>query len=251
MKLEFTHLSKTFPAADPRKQGTPVIDDVTACIETGSLALIGSSGGGKSTLLRLIGGLLTPSAGEIRINGERVPQDEGALTAYRRRLGFVFQQGSLFRHLSARENIMLPLTAVHGWTKEAAAERAQALLSRFGLAEHGDKRPSALSGGQQQRAAIARAVAPNPSHLLLDEPTSALDPEYTAEVLDVVDELRSDGIELVIVTHEMGFARHACETTAFLAEGRLAEVRPSADLFASPRDPALQRFLGRLLEWNV
>ena len=153
--------------------------------------------------------------------------------------------------VSAQENIALVLREVHGWTKEAADARAFELLAHFGLAEHADKHPSELSGGQQQRAAIARAVAPRPKLLLLDEPTSALDPEYTAEVLDLTAQLRGEGIEFVIVTHEMGFARRACDATAFLHQGRIVEAGPSEALFAHPQTPELQRFFGRLLEWHA
>ena len=125
------------------------------------------------------------------------------------------------------------------------------LRTRFGLADHALKRPAELSGGQQQRAAIARALAPNPGLLLLDEPTSALDPEYTSEVLDVVDELRAEGVEFIIVTHEMGFARRACETTAFLYQGKILEAGLSAELFERPKTAELKKFLGRILEWNA
>lgn len=245
MKLELTRLTKAFGS------DAPVIRDVTFSAQMRSLALIGSSGGGKSTLLRMLGGLLTPTSGKIAINGEQLSTREAELLAYRRNLGFVFQQGSLFRHLTTLENIVLPLTAVHGWSEKEATDRAWQLLERFGLADHAGKRPAELSGGQHQRAAIARAVSPHPKLLLLDEPTSALDPEYTGEVLDVLDELQGEGIEFIIVTHEMGFARHACETTAFLHKGCITESAASAELFAHPQSTALQSFLGRLLEWNV
>ena len=168
-----------------------------------------------------------------------------------RSLGFVFQQGGLFRHLSAFENITLPLCQVHGYTRQEAEKRAAELLERFGLSGDGHKKPSALSGGQQQRVAIARAVAAKPRLLLLDEPTSALDPEYTTEVLDVVNELKNEGMDFIIVTHEMGFARHACDKAAFLCEGSLMEYGDSASLFARPKTGQLERFLGKLLEWNV
>ncbi len=244
MKLEFDALTMRF-------DDTTVIDRLTFSAEMNTLAIIGPSGGGKSTLLRLIGGLLAPSSGEIRLNGMPIPKSPADLLAYRRGIGFVFQQKGLFSHLTARENIALPLTAVHGWTQKEAIRRADELLERFGLSEHADKRPSALSGGQQQRAAIARAAAPRPKLLLLDEPTSALDPEYTVEVLDVVNELKESGIDFIIVTHEMGFARHACEKTAFFANAGLEAIGPSETLFTSPPTPGLKRFLGRLLEWQV
>lgn len=216
-----------------------------------TLAIIGPSGGGKSTLLRILGGLILPTAGQLMVDGKKVPSDEVSLQKYRRELGFVFQQGGLFRHLSAFENITLPLCQVHGYTRQEAEKRAAELLERFGLSGDGHKKPSALSGGQQQRVAIARAVAAKPRLLLLDEPTSALDPEYTTEVLDVVNELKNEGMDFIIVTHEMGFARHACDKAAFLCEGSLMEYGDSASLFARPKTGQLERFLGKLLEWNV
>lgn len=220
-------------------------DDVT------TLAVIGPSGGGKSTFLRILGGLLAPSAGRVVLDGEVVPTDEAALARYRASLGFVFQDGGLFHHLSARENIALPLRAVHGMDEASAAARADELLDRFGLAGEGDKRPAQLSGGQRQRVAIARAVAPRPKMLLLDEPTSALDPEYTTEVLDLLADLKREGTRFITVTHEMGFARHACDKVAFLCHGTLMEYGSAAELFAAPKTPELGRFLGKLLEWSV
>ncbi len=153
--------------------------------------------------------------------------------------------------MSALENITLPLVKVHGYTEAAARQRAEELLARFGLHKDGEKKPAALSGGQQQRVAIARAVAAKPKFLLLDEPTSALDPEYTTEVLDIIHELKQEGMDFLIVTHEMGFARHACEKVAFLSEGSLLEYGESAKLFTNPGTQQLGRFLNKLLEWNV
>ena len=241
MKLEISHLTKSF-AAD-----APVLSDISFSAETSSLALIGSSGGGKSTLLRIIGGLISAETGTVTVNGRTLGHDEKALAGWRRSIGFVFQQGSLFKHMTALENVALPLREVHGVQKEEAEHRAMELLTRFGLADHALKRPAELSGGQQQRAALA----PNPGLLLLDEPTSALDPEYTSEVLDVVDELRAEGVEFIIVTHEMGFARRACETTAFLYQGKILEAGLSAELFERPKTAELKKFLGRILEWNA
>ena len=228
-----------------------VLDGIDFDDEVTTLAIIGPSGGGKSTLLRILGGLLTPSAGRVLVDGAPVPADEAGLERYRASLGFVFQDGGLFHHLSARENIALPLRAVHGMVEAEAAARADELLERFGLEGEGDKRPAQLSGGQRQRVAIARAVAPRPRMLLLDEPTSALDPEYTTEVLDLLRDLKEEGTRFITVTHEMGFARHACDAVAFLAGGTLMEYGPSARAFADPRTPELKRFLGKLLEWSV
>lgn len=245
MKLEFHGLSKQFD------QGRVILQPMDFCDEVHTLAIIGPSGGGKSTLLRIIGGLLPPSSGTLAINGEELPKEEEELQRYRKKLGFVFQQGGLFRHLSARENIVLPLTKVHGYREAEAGERADELLERFGLGADGHKKPAALSGGQQQRVAIARAIAAKPGILLLDEPTSALDPEYTTEVLDIVNELKEEGLDFIIVTHEMGFARHACEKAAFLCEGKLMEYGSGSEIFDAPKSEQLKNFLGRLLEWNM
>lgn len=245
MKIEFQGLTKQYG------QGHVVLKPMDFSDDIHTLAIIGPSGGGKSTLLRILGGLLLPTAGRVAIGGEELPSEENQLQKYREKLGFVFQQGGLFRHLSAMENITLPLEQVHGFTKQEAERRAEELLERFGLEADGKKKPGALSGGQQQRVAIARAVAARPRLLLPDEPTSALDPEYTNEVLDVIDELKNEGIDFVIVTHEMGFARHACEKVAFLCEGSLLEYGDSKSLFTHPKTRQLEQFLSRLLEWDV
>lgn len=219
--------------------------------EVTTLAIIGSSGGGKSTLLRVLGGLLPPTEGEVELDGHVVDFSERSLPAYRAELGFVFQQGGLFQHLSAQENIAIPLKAVHGMSEVEANKVSEGLLERFGLMGEAHKKPAQLSGGQQQRVAIARAIAPRPKLLLLDEPTSALDPEYTNEVLDMLNELRSEGMRFIVVTHEMGFARHACDKVAFLHQGVLFEYGESAQLFANPQTPELQKFMGKLLEWRI
>lgn len=229
----------------------PVLDGIDFDDDVSSLAVIGPSGGGKSTLLRIIGGLLAPSAGTVEVDGSPVVYNERTLPGYRAQLGFVFQSSGLFKHLSAQENIALPLRTVHRVEKGAAQERARKLLDRFGLLADAGKLPDELSGGQRQRVAIARAVAARPKLLLLDEPTSALDPEFTTEVLDVVRDLKEAGTRFIIVTHEMGFARHACDTVAFLYGGRLLEHGPSERLFDNPRTPELKRFLSRLLEWSM
>ena len=231
--------------------GATVLDGIDFDDEVTTLAVIGPSGGGKSTLLRILGGLLPATAGTVELDGAPVPADEPGLERYRARLGFVFQDGGLFHHLSACENVALPLRAVHGLSADEAAARADELLDRFGLAGEKDKRPAQLSGGQRQRVAIARAVAPRPRLLLLDEPTSALDPEYTTEVLNLLRDLKDEGTRFVAVTHEMGFARHACDKVAFLYGGRLLEYGASAQVFAHPQTPELARFLGKLLEWSV
>lgn len=216
-----------------------------------TLAVIGPSGSGKSTLLRILGGLLVPTAGKVSVGDAQLEDNENALRAYRMKLGFVFQDAGLFHHMSALENITVPLEQVHGIEKQEAQQRGMDLLSRLGLERERDKRPYQLSGGQKQRVAIARAMAPKPTLLLLDEPTSALDPEYTTEILNIVRDLKELGTRFVIVTHEMGFARHACDEIAFLYDGRLLEYGPSERLFVSPQTSQLSDFLAHLLEWSV
>jgi polar amino acid transport system ATP-binding protein len=244
MRISINELSREF-------DGTAVLRNLCFDDDISTLAIIGPSGGGKSTLLRIIGGLLPPSRGTVLIEEQPLIFEEKALISHRAQLGFVFQRGGLFHHLSAHENIALPLRVVHGMSASAARRRADALLERFGLNAEREKRPAQLSGGQQQRVAIARAVAAQPRLLLLDEPTSALDPEYTNEVLDLIRDLKDDGVRFIVVTHEMGFARRACDKLAFLYQGSLLEYGPSAQLFDKPKTPELQRFLSRLLEWHI
>ena len=243
MDLELSHLSKAFG-------GEPVIDDVTRSVSGAqALVLIGPSGGGKSTMLRLIAGLLRPDAGFIRLNGERTPMDEDGRRLYRSHLGVVFQSYNLFPHLSAEANVMLPLTIVHGKSETSARERAEQLLERFQLADHRAKMPFELSGGQRQRIAIARALAHRPKLLLLDEPSSALDPEMTGEVLDVISELKDEGVDFVMVTHEMGFARSLADEVWFLANGRIVEGGCGSQLFEAPQQESTRRFLDRVLKY--
>ncbi len=241
MKIELITLSKKF------QDQQLVLDNITFSDEVKTLALIGKSGCGKSTLLRILGGLIPSSAGEAWLENKKAVDHED----YRKNIGFVFQQGGLFRHLTARENIALPLEKVHGFSKEVAYERADQLLSRFGLSHEANKRPTALSGGQQQRVAIARAIAPKPKVLLLDEPTSALDPEYTTEVLDTISELKDEGMGFIIATHEMGFALHACEKIAFLNQGKIAEYGNSQKVFSNPTTHELSEFLSKILGWSI
>ena len=241
MRIEIGGLCKTFDGESLVLNGVNFYDDVKA------LALIGRSGCGKSTLLRILGGLIPSSGGDVRLDGEPAADDE----SYRKKIGFVFQQGGLFSHLSALENITLPLIKAHGLQKDEALARAEDLLVRFGLLSESHKKPSQLSGGQKQRIAIARAVAPKPKILLLDEPTSALDPEYTTEVLDMIRELKNEELSFIIATHEMGFALHACDTVMFLNEGKIAEYGESKQVFTQPKTPELKEFLSKILEWRV
>lgn len=213
------------------------------------LALLGPSGGGKSTLLRLIGGLETPEQGSLRVDGQQVPQDEKQLRLYRSQIGTVFQSWNLFPHMDAVSNVMLPLTAVHGLSPDEARARAEELLDRLHLKGHAHKRPAELSGGQRQRVAIARAVAIRPKLLLFDEPTSALDPEMTAEVLEVIADLKAEGRTFILVTHAMNFARTVADEVAFLAAGTIVEHDSAEKFFAGPQSETARRFLDRVLKY--
>jgi len=214
-----------------------------------TIVLIGPSGGGKSTILRVLAGLEMPDQGSVEIDGEPLPYSEEHLIRYRRGIGIVFQAYNLFPHLTALENVTLPLVQAHGYGKAAAQEYAMALLGRFQLEAHALKKPFELSGGQQQRVAIVRAVAVKPRFLLFDEPTSALDPEMTAEVLDIIAELREEGRELILVTHNMGFARKVADHCLFLSAGKIVESGPSGQLFDEPQTAELQEFLSRVLKY--
>ncbi|HEY3862763.1 MAG TPA: amino acid ABC transporter ATP-binding protein [Verrucomicrobiae bacterium] len=243
MNLRLREIKKSFG-------GAIVLDGISLSLEGArALALVGPSGGGKSTLLRILGGLEHPDAGEVELNGQRVLFTEKALLRHRRTVGTVFQAFNLFPHLTALENITLPLEKVHGRTQAQAAETARELLARFRLESHAGKRPADLSGGQRQRIAIARALGSKPRLLLFDEPTSALDPEMTSEVLDTILELREEGLDFILVTHEMGFARRVADHAAFLSDGRLVETGPAARFFASPAAPAARAFLDKVLKY--
>lgn len=200
-------------------------------------------------MLRIIAGLEHPDSGTVKINGERVVFEEVPLRLHRRTIGTVFQAFNLFPHLTALENITLPLEKVHGHAAREAEDIARGLLARFRLESHADKRPAALSGGQRQRVAIARAISIKPRLLLFDEPTSALDPEMTAEVLDMIKELREEGRDFILVTHEMGFARQVADQAVFLAEGRIVEAGPVAPLFDAPSAPQTRDFLAKVLKY--
>ena len=243
MRLEFNHLKKSY-------DGQLVLDDITTHLDFPHvLVLLGPSGGGKSTLLRLIGGLEPPESGSISVDGQRVPQNEKELRAYRSGIGTVFQSWNLFPHMDALTNIALPLTAVHRLAPDEARARAFGLLQRLHLADHAHKRPAELSGGQRQRAAIARAVAIRPKLLLFDEPTSALDPEMTAEVLEVIADLKEEGRTFVLVTHAMNFARSVADQVAFIAQGKISEQGRADSFFAQPKTEAASRFLERVLRY--
>lgn len=214
-----------------------------------SLVIIGPSGGGKSTLLRILAGLETPENGDITINNKNLSFNEIDLHNYRKTIGVVFQAFNLFPHLSAISNITLPLEKVHKIQKSEANLRAKTLLDRFHLEEHSHKFPSQLSGGQQQRVAIARAVALNSQFLLLDEPTSALDPALTSEVLDSILELKKEEKDLILVTHEMGFAKNVADYILFIDGGKVLESGEATTIFSNPQTPELKEFLGKTLKY--
>ncbi len=243
MKLKLNNLSKRFDSHLVLDALSLELDNVH------SLVLIGPSGGGKTTLLRILAGLETPDQGEVELDGTALPIEEIALQRYRRTVGVVFQAFNLFPHLTALQNITLPLEKVHGYTPERAQEVSLQLLGRFQLSAHAAKKPAALSGGQRQRVAIARAVAFKPRVLLFDEPTSALDPEMTAEVLDMIRELRAEGQHLILVTHEMGFARVVADRVAFLAQGRILECGPTTQVFDAPATEPCRKFLTTVLKY--
>ena len=211
------------------------------------IAIIGKSGSGKSTLLRCINGLEVFNEGTLTVDGNPLLHgDKTAMRTLRQRVGMIFQGFNLFPHLSVGRNVMLAPTLVKQRDSAAAAEQARQLLTRVGLAEKFDARPDQLSGGQQQRVAIARALAMEPAVLLCDEITSALDPELVGEVLRVVESLADDGMTLLMVTHEMSFARKVSDRLVFMHAGRIHEIGPPEQLFGSPQTPELKQFLSSI-----
>jgi glutamate/aspartate transport system ATP-binding protein len=225
-----------------------VLNECSATVAKGSVAVLcGPSGSGKSTLLRCINRLETFDQGDITVDGLSVSAAGTDLSALRSRVGMVFQSFELFPHRTALENINLAQMAVLKRDRGTAIERSMALLERVGLADHAHKYPSALSGGQQQRIAIARALAMDPVALLFDEPTSALDPEMINEVLDVMVQLAKDGMTMMVVTHEMGFANKVAHRVIFMDSGRIVEDAPKADFFGKPRSERAQQFLAKIL----
>ncbi len=229
--------------------------DVTVCdgidldIEAGQMVcLIGASGGGKSTLLRCINLLEPIEDGEIRLDGEDISIPGLDPQGVRARIGMVFQSYNLFPHMTALENAMLAPRRVHGKTRDQVRPEVEALFQRFGLADRMQNYPDQLSGGQQQRVAIVRALAMRPEVMLFDEITSALDPQLVGEVLDVLLQLKDEGMTMVLATHEMGFARQAADKVCFLKAGKIVEEGPPADLFGAPQHPETQAFLARALK---
>ena len=225
-----------------------VLKCVNEHIEKGEkVVVIGPSGSGKSTFLRCLNLLEEPTGGEIIFEGQNITAKDTDINLVRRRMGMVFQQFNLFPHLTVRENIKLAPVKLKVMTDEEADKRALELLARVGLPDKADSYPAQLSGGQQQRIAIARALAMNPDVMLFDEPTSALDPEMVGEVLEIMKELADDGMTMVVVTHEMGFAREVATRVLFMDGGNIVEQNEPNEFFANPQHPRLKDFLSKVL----
>jgi polar amino acid transport system ATP-binding protein len=215
--------------------------------EGGRVVICGPSGSGKSSLIRCINGIERFQGGQLQVCGQTLTPRGGDLAAVRREVGMVFQQFNLFPHMTALQNCTLAPITMRGMAPHDAEEAAMRLLSRVHVAEHAHKHPAQLSGGQQQRVAIARALCMKPRLMLFDEPTSALDPEMVQEVLDTMVELAHDGMSMVCVTHEMGFAKQIADTVVFMDDGQVLEMAPPGEFFASPQHARARAFLGDLL----
>ena len=238
--LEAQHLRKSFG-------DQLVLDDLDLSVDTGQcVVLIGGSGSGKSTLLRCLNLLEVVDDGQILLDGMDITDPRVDVDAIRSRIGIVFQAYNLFPHLTVLDNITLAPVRVHGIGVDEARQRAHDILRRVGLAELAGRHPDQLSGGQQQRVAIARALVNRPTLMLLDEVTSALDPELVGEVLALLRELRTDGMTMIIATHEMSFARQVADQVCFLSGGRVLESGPPEQIFGNPREPRTREFLATL-----
>ena len=225
-----------------------VLKGVNEHIEKGEkVVVIGPSGSGKSTFLRCLNLLEEPTSGEIIFEGQNITSKHTDINLVRRRMGMVFQQFNLFPHLTVKENIKLAPVKLKIMSDEEADKRALELLARVGLPDKADSYPAQLSGGQQQRIAIARALAMNPDVMLFDEPTSALDPEMVGEVLEIMKELADDGMTMVVVTHEMGFAREVATRVLFMDGGNIVEQNEPHQFFANPQNARLKDFLSKVL----
>jgi glutamate transport system ATP-binding protein len=225
-----------------------VLRDVTTTVGRGEVVVvIGPSGSGKSTLCRAINRLETIDDGVITIDGTKLPDEGAALAKLRADVGMVFQSFNLFAHKTVLENVTLGQIKVRGRSKAEAEKRAMELLDRVGVGNQASKMPAQLSGGPQQRVAIARALAMDPKVMLLDEPTSALDPEMITEVLDVMVQLAKDGMTMIVVTHEMGFARKAADRVVFMAEGEIVEEATPEQFFTAPKSDRARDFLSKIL----
>ncbi|HRO31077.1 MULTISPECIES: amino acid ABC transporter ATP-binding protein [Micrococcaceae] len=225
-----------------------VLKGITGQIHEGEvLCVIGPSGSGKSTFLRCLNRLEEPTGGTVRVGDFDLTDPKVDINKVRRHIGMVFQQFNLFPHMTVAENIMLAPTEVKNVSKAEARQTAERLLDRVGLKDKADARPASLSGGQKQRVAIARALAMSPQIMLFDEATSALDPEMVGEVLQVIRDLAVEGMTMVLVTHEMGFAREVADRVLFMDHGKIVEVGPPEQIFDNPQQPRLQEFLSKVL----
>ena len=239
--IQISHVDKWYG-------GFQALKDCTTRVEKGEVVVVcGPSGSGKSTLIKCVNALEPFQSGEIILDGIKVNDPGTDLPKLRARVGMVFQHFELFPHLRIAENLCLAQEKVLGRSHDEAMAKASKLLDRVGLKDHARKYPAELSGGQQQRVAIARALAMQPKAMLFDEPTSALDPEMVGEVLDVMTALARDGMTMVVVTHEMGFARHAADRVVFMADGQLVEQAAPEEFFANPRSDRARDFLSKIL----
>ncbi|MER7660947.1 MULTISPECIES: amino acid ABC transporter ATP-binding protein [unclassified Streptomyces] len=226
-----------------------VLQDINLTVGRGEVVVvIGPSGSGKSTLCRTVNRLETIESGSITIDGQPLPEEGKGLAKLRADVGMVFQSFNLFAHKTVLANVALAPVKVRGRSRSEAHQRAHELLDRVGLASQADKYPAQLSGGQQQRVAIARALAMDPKVMLFDEPTSALDPEMINEVLEVMQQLAREGMTMVVVTHEMGFARSAANRVVFMSDGRIVEDRAPEDFFTHPESDRAKDFLSKILK---
>ena len=229
-------------------RGTDVLKGINETIHKGEkVVVIGPSGSGKSTFLRCLNLLETPTEGEVWVEGNNITAPKTDIDKVRQKMGMVFQHFNLFPHLTVKKNITLAPITLKLQTEEEASENAMRLLKRIGLEEKADSYPNQLSGGQKQRIAIIRALAMNPDVMLFDEPTSALDPEMVGEVLELMKELAREGMTMVCVTHEMGFAREVATRILFMDNGVITEQAPPEEFFAHPKNPRLQDFLAKTL----
>lgn len=244
--IEIQDIEKRYPATG-QGAGTHALRGVSLSIDTGEVvAIIGPSGSGKSTLLRTINALETIDSGEIVVNGQKVNDKTTNLPAFRARVGMVFQHFNLFSHMSAFKNVVLPQVAVKGISKTDAEIAAKKYLSRVGMLDRAHAYPSQLSGGQQQRIAIARALAMEPQVMLFDEATSALDPETVGGILDLMRELAREGMTMVVVTHEMNFAREVADRVVFMDAGAIVEVGAPQDIFQNATNERTRKFLSSI-----
>lgn len=239
--LKINHLSKSF-------DDVPVLKDINLHVSEGEVVcIIGPSGSGKSTFLRCINQLETPTSGNIYFNNEDIVDGSYDIRKFREDVGMVFQKFNLFPLKTVLENVMLAPILTKRCSKEEAKEKAMELLRKVGLEDKANVYPNTLSGGQQQRVAIARSLAMEPKALLFDEPTSALDPELVGEVLKVMNDLAKDGMTMIVVTHEMGFARDVADRVVFMADGYIIEEGTAAEIFTHPKEERTKAFLSRVL----